>query len=284
MRIWHHVSLDPEAEEVLQERGLEYKRDHSVNYPHRDDFVPKVNSLILDIAEDHPAYMEIKRMVEAGKKLNMVHTEFTEQEILSAEWLLAWPAHSIGYSLPRGDAWSTRYFECDCIHCGVSWRQIAPFRISKEPSMRRASFASFWGGFELFCTGEVAETLASEKLRGYETWPVLLNKTRQPVTNIKQLIIQQITQPSLVEELAEQNGVRKHMCAECGQVWYNPYVRGMIPLRRDALRQDIDFQLTHEWIGFGRTARREILVSQRVAHLVLSRKWKGLYLSPVQLV
>jgi hypothetical protein len=58
----------------------------------------------------------------------------------------------------------------------------------------------------------------------------------------------------------------------------------MLPLRRAALRTDVDFHMTHEWFGSGRAARHEILVSRRVVQLILSKKWKGAELVPVQTV
>jgi hypothetical protein len=58
----------------------------------------------------------------------------------------------------------------------------------------------------------------------------------------------------------------------------------MLPLRRTALKANLDFQLTDEWFGSGANARREILASQRVVRLILENKWKGAKLVPIQAV
>jgi hypothetical protein len=165
--------------------------------------------------------------------------------------------------------------------CGVGWQQIAPFRVNKEPRMGRNAFASFWGAFELFCTPEVLEAFKAEGIRGYEEWPLLLHKTGEPSQLLKQLIIPNIAPPAVAEEAAETERFRKNTCSTCGNIWYSFYVRGMMPLRREALLHDVDFQMTHEWFGSGRAARHEILVSRRVAHMIVQKKWKEVALSPV---
>lgn len=50
------------------------------------------------------------------------------------------------------------------------------------------------------------------------------------------------------------------------------------------LNPEADFQLTHEWFGNGRAARRDILVSQRVVRLILEKRWHGIYFVPIQAV
>lgn len=276
MKIWHHISLPPNMKLVLQQESMAYKEGYSVKQPDRLDY------LLVDIDESHPIWPRVSPMLEG--QINFIWTEFTEEEILAAEWLLARPAHSIGSPLPKGKSWSPRYYELGCSTCGIGWRQIVPFQISKEPSMKRHAFASFWGGFELFCTPEVVAVFESERIQGYTTWPVLIHKTRQPAQRLRQIIVPQAARAALVEELAETERFAKHICETGGHIWYDHYVRGMLPLRRAALRSDVDFQLTAEWFGNGRTARQEILVSQRVAQLVFHNNWQGMMLSPVQLV
>lgn len=47
-------------------------------------------------------------------------------------------------------------------------------------------------------------------------------------------------------------------------------------VRREAIPEGVDFVRTHEWFGArSKAAYREILVSNRVARLVLEKGWKG---------
>jgi hypothetical protein len=53
-------------------------------------------------------------------------------------------------------------------------------------------------------------------------------------------------------------------------------------VREAALKTDVDFQVTNEWFGNGSSARHEILVSQRVAAVILENRWHGMELVPTQ--
>jgi hypothetical protein len=55
-------------------------------------------------------------------------------------------------------------------------------------------------------------------------------------------------------------------------------------LKREALLPDTDFVLTHEWFGHGLLAWREMLVSNRVANLILAKGWSGVRFKVVELV
>lgn len=47
---------------------------------------------------------------------------------------------------------------------------------------------------------------------------------------------------------------------------------------------DVDFVRTDEWFGSGLIAFREILVSNRVARLILDKGWQGVRMKGVELV
>jgi hypothetical protein len=277
MEIWHRISLDADQESILQKLDLHYERGY-------DSIANRVKFVAFSIAESHPAWPQIKRLISPDQTFDFIWTKFSQAEILNAEWLTARAAHTIGSPVPEGISWNEQYYERSCSTCGVGWRQKAPFHIKKEPHLGKNVFASFHGAFELFCTPEVLRIIELEAIRGYEVWPVLLHKTGEPSQSLHQLIVPNIAQPALIEEMAETEHFRKTVCPICGNVWYSYYVRGQMPMRREALYQDVDFQLTHEWFGNSRTARREILVSGRLARLIVEQKWKGLDLWPVQVV
>ena len=55
-------------------------------------------------------------------------------------------------------------------------------------------------------------------------------------------------------------------------------------LRRSALRQDVDCQVTHEWFGSGaKSGFGELLISRRFAEIILRERWRGALLRPVEL-
>ena len=287
MKIWHRVGLELEDESLLQKWNIKYELEYGIDDPHQPIYIRPI-----EIEETHPAWPDIANVIKGRSKgTHFVWTEFTEEEILAAQWLMVLPARSIGH--PAESHWSEAYYDLSnqCPTCRTGWRQKAPFTIKREPRLGKYCFAGFWGGYELFCTLEVLSAFEEEGIRGYEIWPVLRGKRkREPVANLRQLIVPHVAQPALV--LEEVDGGRfadepyvPEQCPACGAVLYPPILRGMMPLRGEALRWDVDFQLTYEWFGsIGTVPRREILVSHRVAELYIRRKWQGLHLLPVRLV
>jgi hypothetical protein len=276
MEIWHRANLKPDMEPLLRDWKIKYE------YVHSSVERTRITHLLVTVAESDPGWQYIAPLVKNSEVT--VWTDFTRTEIENAEWLVVRPDYSIGYPPPEETIWSDLYTESSCTKCRVGWRQIAPYHIKKDLSLKRKSFASFWGGFELFCTPEVVAAFETEQVQGYVTRPVLIHKTGEPSQHLRQIIVPQMAHAALVEEIIETERFAKHLCPSCGQAWYDYYLRGMLPLRRTALLPDIDFQRTVEWFGNGRTARQEILISQRVAQLVVHNNWQGLMLSPVQLV
>ena len=55
-------------------------------------------------------------------------------------------------------------------------------------------------------------------------------------------------------------------------------------LKASTLPSNVDLVRTAEWFGSGRNAYREILISNRLATLILDNGWKGVDLKAVRLV
>jgi hypothetical protein len=161
---------------------------------------------------------------------------------------------------------------------------VAPFQIKKEPKLGQNQFSSFGSGFELFCTPLVIEECSRRAISGFEAHPLILDKENRVARSLKQLVVTAVADPAIEEKFVGQEQCEQTVCPQCGRTWHVYYTRGMLPLRKSALRGDVDFQLTREWFGSGRNARREILVSQRVVRLILENRWKGAELVPIQAV
>jgi hypothetical protein len=220
----------------------------------------------------------------AGKP-HFVNTFFADEERLSAECCILRAAGPLRPLQPEGGNWSADYYQGICPVCGAGWNQIAPFHLRREPKLGRNSFASFWSSaFELFVRQEVLDGFQAEGMRGVDSWPVVVGKDKHPAGAMRQLLVKNVAEPALADGLAEREQYRNEICLRCGREWHIYYKRGMLSLRRSALRSDVDLQMTHEWFGSGRAARHEILVSRRVVQLILNKKWKGADLSPIQAV
>ena len=133
---------------------------------------------------------------------------------------------------------------------------------------------------EIFCKPEVIQELREVNVKGYEDWEAVIHKTGNPSEKVRQLYIPGVSSPGLVID----DDLTRKICPVCGTIKYYPHTKGIMYLKRDALLQDIDFILTHEWFGHGLLAWREILVSNRVANLILDKGWQGLRFKVVEVV
>lgn len=278
MIIYRRGHLGVEHREYLEAHNIKHEPSFSVKCP------TQIENYMFETTEDNPAWPKIKTFLKGDH--TYIRTRYTDDEKLNAEWCKIWEDHSIvSYRIPQGNAWSEEYFTKSCEKCGVGWKQIAPFRLKQEPKLGKSQFCGFGGGFELFCTPLVLEEFARHGINGFETWPVLLQKKGdEQSASLKEIIVTETAEPAIAEDLVERERYNRNVCPVCDQTWHSHYVRGMLPLRRSALKPNVDFQLTNEWFGNSSSARHEILVSQRVVRLILENKWKGAELVPIQAV
>lgn len=277
MEIWHRVWIDGKDVEYWRGRGLEMKPIRSAFY---DDGTAK--TWVSDVSESSSLWPELQAYM--GDQAHFVSTFFSDEERLAAEWCILRSVSLVRPKEPMGGYWSGDYYEGKCSVCGIGWTQIAPFHLAKEPKVGRSAFASFGSAYELFAIDEVFRTFESGGIRGVDSWPILVGKDRHSAAGVRQLLVKNVAAPALADELVEHERFRPVDCSACGRMSYLFYSRGMLPLRRSALKSDVDFQMTNEWFGSGRAARHEILVSRRVVKLILDKKWRGADLSPVQTV
>lgn len=277
MEIWHRMWIDGKDVDHWRERGLKMKPIRSAFYP---DGTAK--TWVGDVCEGSDLWPEAKAYM--GNRPHFLNTFFTDEERLAAEWCILRGAGPLRPTEPVGGYWSREYYEGACTRCGSGWRQIAPFHLAREPRLGCNALGSFGSAYELFAIREVFAAFEAAVIRGVDAGPVLVGKDRCPADNVKQVLVQSVAEPSLAEELVEREHYRASDCSGCGRKWHLFYSRGMLPLRRSALRTDVDFQMTQEWFGSGKAARHEILVSRRVVRLILANKWKGSDLVPVQTV
>ncbi len=277
MKIWHRGHLEIEHKNFLEEAQVDHNPWFSAIDP------KKITSYTFTVSEDNAAWPEIARRLGGANKY-YVSTEFTKKEIAEAEWSMGHARHSIGSFVPEEKWWCDLYYGNRCKNCGSGWRQIAPFRIKKEPKLGKKVFADFGSAFELFCVPAVVEVFKKHGLKGFETQPLILDKEDRPAESLKQLIVTEIAKPAIAEDLVEHERYSQTDCPACGQTWHAHYTRGALPLRKSALNSKVDFQLTNEWFGNGRTARREILFSRRAVNLTLENNWQGIEFVPVRVV
>lgn len=269
---------------------------HRITFGHKDDVgadldalhvqikktaLPGTGYLIhIDINESDSRWPKVAALVREKNAVDICNTIFTSSEILSADWVRLVPVFQQGYPQPE-ETWVKNpiNYEEHCPECGT-FRQRASFRLKKEPVLGKNSFMSLYWTYALFCTTEVFSDFEATEIRGYEVWDAIIHKSNMPSEKVSQLFIPTIADPGLVWA----DDLKADTCPSCNVTKYRPHMRGAMYIERDALLPDIDIMQSYEWFGSGHTAYREILVSNRIARLVLGRGWKGVAFKVVKLI
>ena len=275
VKVVHRVSSGryDEVHPTLDALGIKYRK---LPMPGGYYFVS------FDVDEADSRWPEVANLIREKLAADVFDTRFTKEEVSQAEWVRLIPRSKQGYPQPEEDmAWSRITYESECSHCGVGYRQQAPFYLASEPRLGKHDFVSLFWTYSIFCTPKVVETLQAHGLQGCEVWKAIIHDTGQPSQVISQLVFPTVAGPGLVKDDKQE----PEKCWRCGITKYAFHLRGYMHLERKALRPDVDFQLTHEWFGSGtRSGYREILVSNRVARLILEQGWRGVVLKPVEVV
>lgn len=275
MEIWHRITFG--------HRDSVDATIESLNVKHKRSPLPGRGYLIhVDITESDPRWPQLIALVREKNALDMYDTIFTEPEILSAEWVRIKPVFEQGYPQPE-ETWveNPLNYENECPKCGAGFRQKAPFRLAKEPRLGKHDFMCLYWTYTLFCTPKVLEALKAHQIRGYEVWQAIIHRISQPSKVVSQLVFPNVAGPGL----ADVDKLQPETCPRCGITKYAYHKRGYMHLKREALRPDMDVLLTNEWFGSGGySGFREILISNRLARLILEKGWRGVALKPVEVV
>lgn len=282
MDIKHRISInskkDVEFMSVVIELGIDYK---GIELP------GGVSQLVtFVISESDPRWKTVAKLIKVYKDFDLygpgdqLETVFSEDEIRKASWLRLISVFEQGYPQPKLH-WPLKQlsYEIICPKCAI-YKQTHPMRLAKEPSLGKKSFMSLiWAG-EILCTPEVIRGLEEMHAKGYEAWDAIIHKTGNPSERVRQLHISGIASPGVVIG----DDLERKVCPGCGTTKYYPHVKGIMVLKKEALQPDADFILTHEWFGHGLLAWREMLVSNRIARLILDKGWQGVRFKVVEVV
>jgi len=276
MEHYHRVGINSKIDKgflsIIEERGIPFK---SIELP------GGISSLIVfEIYESDPNWEIVSRFIKSTNASDMHETIFSTEEIRNAEWLRLIPTFEQGYPQPKLH-WPIKQlsYEIICPKCCI-YQQTNSMRMAKEPSLRTKSFMTFIWTRDAFCTPEVIQGLEKIQAKGYEVWDAVIHKTGKPSERVHQLYIPGIASPGIIID----DNLERKICPVCGTTKYYPHVRGKTYLKGEALLPDTDFMLTQEWFGHGLLAWREILVSNRVASLILNKGWQGVRFKVVEVV
>jgi hypothetical protein len=237
--------------------------------------------IVVEINESHPAWNMVHEVYQLkGHHLDIEDTVFSKEEILKAEWVRLVPRFEQGYPQPVNGWEKITYGNSICPICGIGFHQIAPLRLAKEPSLGINSFFHPIWTYSVFCTQAVISALSDLESTGIDIWDTIIHHLNKPSKVLSQLYFPCEAKPGL----AEVDKVQPWKCKLCGLTKYAYHRRGYMYLKREALSNNVDAQVTNEWFGSGTfTGHREILISNRLAKLIIDSKWKGVSLKPILL-
>lgn len=276
MEIWHRVTFNASSKPIF------LKIIEELDIKHKSMQLPGDGGLLvfIDIAESDSNWPEMARAISSIGAADLQETFFTDKEIRSAKWLRMISVHEQGYPQPKM-SWPFKQTDREliCSKCAI-YRQIAPMHIAKEPHLEKKAFVHTIWTNEIFCVPEVFQGLEEIQAKGYESWDVILHKSRQISEKVRQLYVPSIASPGFIAD----EGLGKTVCSECGTIKYYAHMRGIMKIKEEALIPETDFMLTHEWFGSGYLAWREILVSGRVASFILDQGWQGVRFKVVEVI
>lgn len=273
MEIWHRITFGhrDDVDKTIEAMGIKCKKSP----------LPGGGYLIhIDVNESDPLWPQLDNLVRQKNAVDIFDTVFTPEEILRAEWVRLIPVFQQGYPQPE-ETWVTNpiNYKGHCPECGTFFRQTASFRLEKEPNLGKKDFVSLYWTYALFCTPQVFSKLEARGIRGYEKWDAIIHRTDTPSQKVSQLFIPTVAKPGLVRV----EDLKRETCSSCNMTRYYPHMRGVMYLKRDALVPGVDIMQTYEWFGSGHAAYREVLISNRLARLILDEGWKGVALKVVEL-
>lgn len=230
--------------------------------------------------ESNPHWTIVSELIRTKGASDLKDTIFSNDEILNSEWLRLVSGFEQGYPQPKSH-WPIKQlsYQLLCPEC-CTYRQTNSMRLAKEPSLGKKSFMSLIWTSEIFCIPGVMSELKKLRAKGFEDWSVVIHKTGLQSGRVRQIFIPGVADPGVIID----DDLERTICPRCNTTKYFPHVRGKMYIKRDALLSDVDFMLTFEWFGHGLLAWREMLVSNRIARLVLAKGWRGIRFKVIDLV
>jgi hypothetical protein len=259
---------------------ISFNRDRDVGVRFDDLGVKlKVGDIlaVFEAAEADPQWPAIQIILDEFKCLDLVRTEFSEDELETSDLLKMNPGWMSGYPMPDmefGYRQMTYDLTDHCHDCGIGFVQKAPFRMRGEPKWGKYHVLMLnWVFDEFFVRPEVWEQVFRKY--GVPCMPVLKHRTGQPLETVVQLKIDIFATAPL-----KLGDAPYETCPTCHRTKFLPHRRGFFPAF--TARQTADMFKTREYFGSGASAHHEIIVSSRLFREITDNKLKGVQFAALE--
>lgn len=267
MKIIHHIGASASGKEVsiLKAIGIvipEFKKDAITD------------AFYFDLEESSEQYQKLLPYIMEFKLFDTVYTEFTDDEVNSANILVTNAKWCNGYPQPQENfsylSTTYEYPSGSCKNCNIGKVQKEPFKLAKTPNWgSKKIFHLYWVYDTFFVPLYVYETVFKKYNILYK--PVLLYKTAQIIEDTVQLVL-----PIIESELALDN-FDYEVDKICGNKKYAPYFKGFFPNFKNAPK-DLHMWQSKEWFGSGGESFRRTFITQQLRQEFLKYKLKVDYI------
>jgi hypothetical protein len=235
--------------------------------------VPSEGFVAIDVDEADANWSEIAAWITRRGAVDIASTRFTAEEIRSASWHELVPSWHQGYPQPEEDFGFlkiTYNLASYCDACGTGAKQMAPFRMRKEPKWGRNGILQLnWIFDEFFVTPEVWKRVFDP-----------LGVAAREVVDAKGRTLEGAVQLSVATEVElDRQSLYATSCPSCRRTKYLPHTRGRFPGLKAVPSNHI--ARTIEEFGSGPSAARRVVVSAALASALTSQGVRGAELRPV---
>lgn len=251
----------------------------SQNIPHEYNESIVGKTVLLLISESDPNWPLISDYLRAYPIVHMVEAKYSKKEVDDAAWCTLCGTSHFGYPQPEEDFGykHVTYDNGGCISCGIGFRQIAPFRFRKQPTMRHSKIIQLnWVFDEYFVTQEARSQLEASELTGLGFDEVLLHRSGNSIQTWSQMLVSQTLPPIL-----RTSALALEACPACRQTKFNNPMGEQFVLAKPIPESTPDIIRSVEWFGSGSSAHRLVIVSKRFVQFARSNNWRGLHFAPI---
>ncbi len=266
MKFIHRISINatPEVRAELAGMSIIVGRGNAITS----------NVVTCEVDESFESWPAVDRWIARRHALDIVTTEFSDEELATAKWLTLHPSWHRGY--PQPDESNFGYLEATydlseyCARCGSGAKQDAPFQMRAEPKWGRHSILQLnWVFDEYFVKPDLWAQVFGPRAIGHRA------VTTPKGTELKSVV--QLVPTEEVDVITESLSVEG--CRSCGRAKCRPVTRGeSAPLVSEPVGH---MARTKQYFGSGRSANRGVIVSQELATALRKQNVRGASVRPV---
>ena len=258
----------------------EFLDEHCIAHEYEESILGRTVFLLISVTDLNWSKLA-SHLAYNSDVFHTTELSFSRKDILQADCCTLGVISHFGYPQPEDGSQRATYRNgSGCTSCGVGWAQEAPFRFLKKPTQKRSSALQLnWVFDEIFFPRQARDQLNRAGFTGFRFQSPVLHKSGEPVQDWFQMQVYDVSRP-----VVNTATLKSELCPDCGNTKYNHPQGEMLRLTNPFISTDLDVIKSDEWFGSGGSAYRLLFLSPRIAKFVIDNKWRGVALTPCQLL